>query len=331
MSLIEIIGIVTSILIPIIIQEVINYRRRKKDETINQKYAREEATTLMEKLISGHEELQPSIIETLINGEFKERNISQNLAINILPDIINDIIYKCYHNDYISETDRKRIVDRALNFQNKMVRPKSDFKEMLTQWKKVSKFSIVMEIFRVIIFGLVAWYLFIFTFIIISVIFKLPLDPNFDTIIWGSLLIILEAAILRYFSLKNERRIARSHFIDALQNALIEFISVERSGLKTERQVPIDVNGLNMIANIVFDFNGRKLPLEISVDNVNQSDIERLKNIATVLNSKRSLFVMASKASGKVKKVSESLNVLIVDDIHSESDINNQLKWVELF
>jgi hypothetical protein len=39
---------------------------------------------------------------------------------------------------------------------------------------------------------------------------------------------------------------------------------------------------------------------------------------------------MVSKASGKVKKVTESLNVLIMDDIHSESDINNQLKWVEL-
>ena len=309
--------------------------RKERERT-----AYKEIVSIMAKLIA-HEQINPNLDVILGLIRSKSREYDANLDISYIPAIFEDINTKFIENEFISQDIKKNLIEKVQLIQKEIFDVKEakeatlNIKESTVSLK--DKYSIILSTFFAL-FSLLAG---ILTVGIISIpsesIFSININEVFlymqeSGLIFsliGGILAVLTLTLILYQRMTIEKietetkstkygaPIFEQMVFSALKNVFPEEKILESVALSNGK-----------IVDFLLEINDKKIPIDVKYQVLKPPIINQIVADMKMLTAEKAILITNSSVHPKMRKFAEENNIIFIDNVKSEAEIINRLKYI---
>lgn len=310
----------------------ISYLFYRKSFTIwiksrNIKNARKEVVTLLSvELAKNKGGIELSIVKAITNSIYGEHKVD-SIPPTEIQQLFEALITNITKSPFISPSRKNELSNKALVLKEGFGKRETDLGQAISNWQQVSIFKISIQVVFILAVGIFTG----LTAFIISAIVNPAIWDNFIEIMWLIGIVATLSGFLQYRKAKANRDESSHHLNMALEEKVIRALERHMPDAVLEKNVKVADTGHLIEVDLIMSTNGAKIPVEIKHRLVRTQTIEELANVMKTIGSRKGLLVTGSSVGNTIKELARQKGIIVLDNVASEDEIVNRLKYTKLF
>ena len=304
------------------------YQRRTKGvrEEKEERAYKETRASLIKLLAQGEGEVETSVVDAIVNSKYRQYGVDI-APIEIVSEILEDVVVEFTDSIFIPPGTSKDLIKKTMLLKERLERRKLDLEEALKTWRSVSITLIISRsLFMascVLGIGLLA--------VVLSLVYIRGAAESYIMYLIVIIVLTLAVGLSDFKASWDKRKKSAQYLYNVLEDNAIKALKEILPNADIERNARIEQQGQLAQVDLVIEENRQKLPVEIKHGSIKMHTIDQIADVMQKIGSNKGLIITTSRLGDKVKNLSLQRNIIAIDDVTSQRDIINGLKYTKLF